>query len=51
MDAVIPVKIGSSNYRVSGDIDPDINNLNSRIYLDLLEKRREHASIVLEAKK
>ena len=29
MDAVIPVKIGSSSYRVSGDIDPKVNNLNT----------------------
>ena len=31
MDAVIPVKISSSSYRVSRELDPDINNLNSRI--------------------
>ena len=49
MDAVIPVEIGSSSYRVSADIDSDINNLNSRICLDFLEERRERASIVSEA--
>ena len=51
MDAVIPVEIGSSSYRVSRDIDSDVNNLNTRICLDLLEERREWASIVLEAQK
>ena len=51
MDAVIPVEIGSSSYQVSGDIDPDINNLNSRIYLDLLEERRERYNIVSEVQK
>ena len=51
MDAVIPVEIGSSSYRVSGGIDPEVNNLNSRICLDLLEERREQASIVSEAQK
>ena len=51
MDTVIPVKIGSSSYRVSGDIDPRVNNLNTRICLDLLEKRRERALIVSEAQK
>ena len=51
MDVVIPVEIGLSSYRVFGDIDPDINNLNSHICLDLLEKRREQASIVSEAQK
>ena len=45
------MEIGSSSYRVSGDIDPDINNLNSQIYLDLLEERKERASIVSEAQK
>ena len=49
MDAVIPIEIGSSSYRVYGDIDPDVNNLNSRICLDLLEERRDRASIVSEA--
>ena len=49
MDAVIPVEIESSNYRVSRDLDPDINNLNARICLDLLEERKERASIVSEA--
>ena len=49
MDAVIPVEIGSSSYRVSGGIDPEVNNLNARICLDLLEERRERASIVSEA--
>ena len=29
MDAIIPVEIGSSSYRVSGDIDPEVNNLNT----------------------
>ena len=51
MDVVIPVEIGSSSYRVSGDIDPKVNNLNTQIYLDLLEERRERASIDLEAQK
>ena len=51
MDAVIPVKIGSSSYRVSRDIDPEVNNLNTRIYLNFLEERRERASIVSEAQK
>ena len=51
MDAIIPVKIGSSSYRVSGELDLDINNRNSRICLDLLEERRERASIVLKAQK
>ena len=51
MDAVISVKIGSSSCRVSGEIDPDINNLNSRICLDFLKERREWALIVLEAEK
>ena len=41
MDAVIPVEIGSSSYRVSEDIDLEVNNLNIRIYLDLLEQRRK----------
>ena len=45
------MEIGSSSYRVSRDIDPDINNLNSHIYLELLEERRERASIVSEAQK
>ena len=49
MDAIIPVEIGSSSYRVSRKLDPDINNLNARICLDLLEEWRERASIVLEA--
>ena len=31
MDAIIPVKISSSSYQVSRELDPDINNLNSRI--------------------
>ena len=48
-DVVIPVEIGSSSYRVSEEIDPEVNNLNTRIYLDLLEERRERASIVSEA--
>ena len=51
MDVIIPVEIGSSSYRVSRDIDPEVNNLNTRIYLDLLEERREQASIVSEAQK
>ena len=51
MDAVIPVEIGSSNYRVSGEIDPEVNNLNTRICLDLLEEKRERASIVSEAQR
>ena len=51
MDMVIPVEIGSSSYRVSGGIDPEVNNLNSRICLDLLEERRERASIVSEAQR
>ena len=51
MDVVIPVEIGSSSYRVSGGIDPEINNLNTRIYLDLLEERRERALIVSEAQR
>ena len=51
MDAVIPVKIGSSSYRVVGELDPDIKNLNARILLDLLKERRERASIVSEAQK
>lgn len=51
MDAVIPVEIGSSSDRVSGGLDPDINNINTRICLDLLEERREYASIVSEAQK
>lgn len=41
MDAVIPVEIGSSSYRISGEIDSEINNINARICLDLLEERRE----------
>ena len=49
MDAVIPVEIGSASYRVSGGIDPEVNNLNSQICLDLLEERKERASIVSEA--
>ena len=49
IDAVIPIEISSSSYRVSGDIDPEVNNLNTRICLDLLEERRERASIVSEA--
>ena len=49
MDAVISVEIGSSSYRVSGDVDPEVNNLNTQIYLDLLEERREQASVVSEA--
>ena len=49
MDAVIPVEIGSSSYRVSGGIDPEVNNLNTRICLNLLEERRERVSIVSEA--
>ena len=51
MDAVIPVEIGSSSYRVSGGIDPEVNNLNTWIYLDFLEERREQASIVSEAQR
>ena len=51
MDAVIPMKIGSSSYQVSRDVDPKVNNLNTRICLDLLEERREQASIVSEAQK
>ena len=51
MDAVIHVEIGSLSYRVSGDIDPEVNNLNTRICLDLLEERRERASIVSKAQK
>ena len=51
MDAVIPIEIGSSSYRVSGSIDPEVNNLNTRICLDLLEERREQASIVSEAQR
>ena len=51
MDAVIPVEIGSSSYRVSGGIDPEVNNLNTRICLDLLEERWERASIVSEAQR
>ena len=51
MDAVILVEIGSSSYPVSGDIDLDVNNLNTRICLDLLKERRQQASIVLEAQK
>ena len=49
MDAVIPMEIGSSSYRVSGGIDQEVNNLNTRICLDLLEEKRERASIVSEA--
>ena len=41
MDTVILVEIGSSSYRVSGGIDPEVNNLNTRICLDLLEERWE----------
>ena len=41
MDAVKPIEIGSSSYQVSGELDSDINNLNARICLDLLEERRE----------
>ena len=51
MDAVIPVEIGSSSYRMSRDIDLEVNSLNTRICLDLLEERRERASIVSEAQK
>ena len=51
MDAVIPVEIDSSSYRVSGDIDPEVNNLKTRICLDLLEERRERASIVSETQR
>ena len=51
INAVIPVEIGSTSYRVSEGVDPEVNNLNSRIYLDLLEERREQASLVLEAQK
>ena len=51
MDAVIPIEIGSLSYRVFGDIDPEVNNLNTRICLDLLEERREWASIVSKAQK
>ena len=51
MDAVIPVEIGSTSYRVSEGVDPEVNNLNSRICLDLLEERREQASLVSEAQK
>ena len=36
---------------MSEGIDPEVNNLNSRIYLDLLEERRERAFIVSEAHK
>ena len=49
MNAVIPIEIGSSSYRVSEDIDPKVNNLNTQIFLDLLEEIRERASIVSEA--
>ena len=51
MDAVIQVEIGSKSYRVSEGIDLEVNNLNSRICLDLLEERRERAFIVSEARK
>ena len=51
MDTIIPVEIGSSSYRVSRDIDPEVNNLNTQICLDLLKERREQASIVSEAQK
>ena len=51
MDAVIPIEIDSSSYQVSGDIDPEVNNLNTRIFLDFLEERREQASIVSEAQR
>ena len=51
MNVVIPVEIGSSGYRVSRDIDPKVNNLNTRICLDLLKERRERASIVSEVQK
>ena len=51
MDAVIPSKIRSSSYRVIGELDLDINNLNTQICLDLLEERREQASIISEAQK
>ena len=51
MDAVILVEIGSSSYRVIRELDLDINNLNARICLDLLEERRDQASIVVEAQK
>ena len=50
-DVVIPVEIGSSSYRVSGGINPEVNNLNAQICLDLLEERRERASIVSEAQR
>ena len=51
MDAVIPVEIGSPSYRVFGNLDPEVNNINARICLDLLEERREQASIVSKALK
>lgn len=51
MDAVIPVEIGSPSYRVFRDLDSDVNNINTRICLDLLEERREQAAIVSEAQK
>ena len=51
MDAVIPIEIGSSSYRVSGGVHPEVNNFNTRIYLDLLKERQEQASIVSEAQK
>ena len=49
MDAVIPIEIGSSSCRVIEDLDQEINNINARIWLDLLEEKREQASIVAEA--
>ena len=51
MDAVILVEIGSSSYRVSGDANLEVNNLNTQICLDLLKERREWASIISEAQK
>lgn len=51
MDAVIPVEIGSISYRVTGELNIDINNLNARICLDLLKERRERAFIVSEAQR
>lgn len=51
MDAVILVEIGPSSYRVLEGINPEVNNLNSQICLDLLEERWEQAAIVSEAQK
>ena len=49
MDVVIPVEIGSLSYRVTEDIDQEVNNINALICLYMLKERREQAAIIAKA--